>query len=222
MLTDHWPLAGLRLTTPRLELRLPADEELAELADLAVAGVHPPEEMPFLVPWTDLPPAERARSVLQYHWRCRAAWTPADWSLPLVVLMDGRVVGTQAVNARDFAVVRQTGSGSWLGARYQRQGIGTEMRAAILHLAFEGLGAEEAVSSAFAHNTASLTVSKKLGYEHDGIAHHAVRDRRVTDHRLRVTRARWAAHRTVPVSLTGLEPCLPLFGAVTPTPRAAR
>ncbi|MFD7645577.1 hypothetical protein ACFV4P_33560 [Kitasatospora sp. NPDC059795] len=32
MLTDHWPLAGLSVRTPRLELRLPAEAELAGLA----------------------------------------------------------------------------------------------------------------------------------------------------------------------------------------------
>ncbi|MGK5529909.1 GNAT family N-acetyltransferase [Streptomyces sp. URMC 129] len=220
MLIDHWPLAGLRLTTPRLELRLPADEELAGLADLAVAGVHPPDEMPFFVPWTDLPPAERARAVLQYHWRRRADWTADDWSLPFAVLLDGRVVGCQEIGARHFAVLRQTDSGSWLGAAHQGRGIGTEMRAAILHLAFAGLGAQEAISSAFVTNTASLRVSEKLGYEHDGIARHVVRDGRATDRRLRLSRARWDAHRTTPVTIEGLEPCLPLFGCLSSTPRA--
>lgn len=32
MLIDHWPLLGLRLTTPHLELRLPGEDELAALA----------------------------------------------------------------------------------------------------------------------------------------------------------------------------------------------
>lgn len=31
MLLDHFPLLGLRITTPRLELRLPAGEELSRL-----------------------------------------------------------------------------------------------------------------------------------------------------------------------------------------------
>lgn len=57
MLTDHWPQLGLRLSTTRLELRLPTGEELAELADLAAQGIHEPDRMPFTVPWTDLPPA---------------------------------------------------------------------------------------------------------------------------------------------------------------------
>jgi hypothetical protein len=28
VLVDHWPLVGLRLTTPRLEIRLPTEDEL--------------------------------------------------------------------------------------------------------------------------------------------------------------------------------------------------
>ena len=69
MLTDVWPLFGLVLRTPRLELRLPSLEQLAALAELADEGVHDPAAMPFLVPWTDLPPGPRGRSVLQHQWR---------------------------------------------------------------------------------------------------------------------------------------------------------
>lgn len=65
MLIDHWPLLDLRLTTPDLELRLPTGEELATLADVAAAGVHDPEFMPFGVPWTDGTPQQVARSVIQ-------------------------------------------------------------------------------------------------------------------------------------------------------------
>jgi RimJ/RimL family protein N-acetyltransferase len=214
-LAAHWPLLGLRLTTPRLELRLPDADELAEQADLAAEGVHEPSRMPFLYPWTDLPPAERARSVVLHHWRTLGAWTPESWSLPLVVFAGGRVVGQQGVGARDFAVLRQVGSGSWLGLRHQGRGLGTEMRAAVLHLAFAGLGAEEACSGAMDDNFASLAVSDKLGYERDGVERHLVRGRAVTQYRLRLTRARWEKHRrpSVPVTVTGLEPCLPLFGA---------
>ncbi|MEV4813273.1 hypothetical protein [Micromonospora avicenniae] len=71
MLIDHWPLLGLRVRTDRLELRLPTDEELADLAELAVRGVHRPDERPFLTPWTDLPPRELARRVVQWQWKTR-------------------------------------------------------------------------------------------------------------------------------------------------------
>jgi hypothetical protein len=47
------PLYGLRLTTPRLELRLGTGDELAELGRIAKGGIHPPDEMPFGAAWTD-------------------------------------------------------------------------------------------------------------------------------------------------------------------------
>jgi RimJ/RimL family protein N-acetyltransferase len=212
MLADHFPLTGLRLTTPRLELRLPSAEELAALAELAAAGVHPPDTMPFFVPWTDRPPTEVARSVIQYHWAQLGSWQPQNWSLNLTVLQAGVVVGSQGVSARDLAVTREVGTGSWLGRRYQGQGIGTEMRAAVLHLAFAGLGAEEAVSGAFEDNTASLGVSRRLGYQPDGVRRHAIRGALSIERRLRLTRATWDEHRTVPVTVHGLRPCLPRFG----------
>src|SRR5262245_21327530 len=119
----HWPLFDLRLRTPRLELRLPTLAELDALAQLSTEGVHDPDVMPFAVPWTDLPPAERARSVMQFHWRLLADWTPQDWNLQLVVFLDNEVVGVQDVIGRDFALLREVSSGSWLGRRFQGQGI---------------------------------------------------------------------------------------------------
>jgi hypothetical protein len=44
-------LLELRVRTPRLELRLPREEELEDIAALAEAGIHPPDEMPFAVAW---------------------------------------------------------------------------------------------------------------------------------------------------------------------------
>jgi RimJ/RimL family protein N-acetyltransferase len=209
---QHWPLFGLRLRTPRLELRLPSLPDLAELAELAAAGVHDPAVQPFGVPWTDVPPDQRARGVLQYHWRQWADWSPQDWTLNLVVDLDGTIVGTQGVTGRDFAVLREVGTGSWLGQRHQRQGIGTEMRAAVLHLAFAGLAAEYATSEAFTDNVASLAVSRKLGYAFDGIDRQVIRGKPATQQRLRLDRAAWQAHRSIDVEITGLAECLPDFG----------
>lgn len=212
MLTDHFPLVGLRLRTPRLELRLPSPEELAALAEAAADGVHDPRTMPFLVPWTDRPAAEVARGVIQHHWSTLGEWTPDDWFLDLAVFHEGAVVGAQGIRARDLAITRRVGTGSWLGRRHQGQGIGTEMRAAVLELAFTGLGAEEAVSSAFADNRASHAVSRKLGYQPNGIDRRAIRGGLTVDHRMLLTRADWERHRTVPVTVEGLGPCRPLFG----------
>jgi RimJ/RimL family protein N-acetyltransferase len=212
MLIDHFPLLGLRLTTPRLVLRLPSPDELAALADLAAAGIHPPDVMPFGVPWTDRPPAEVARGVVQHHWLVLGQWTPQAWSLNLTVFDRGGVVGEQAVGGAELALTREVHTGSWLGRRHQGQGIGTEMRAAVLHLAFAGLGAEEAISSAAEDNPASLGVSRKLGYAPDGVNRRVVRGAARVERRVRLTRAAWERHRTTPVTIDGLAPCLPLFG----------
>ncbi len=206
-----WPLPQLRLRTPRLELRVPSDSDLDALARLAASGVHDPAVQPFAVAWTDVPAPERARSVLRYHWSQRAAWKSEHWSLDLVVVREGTVVGTQGMSARDFAVLREVSTGSWLGLDHQGLGIGTEMRAAVLHLAFAGLGAEYATSRAFADNPASLGVSRKLGYAADGEDRQVSRGQPVRTLRLRLDRQTWASRQTLPVTITGLEPCLPLF-----------
>jgi RimJ/RimL family protein N-acetyltransferase len=208
-----WPLAGLRLTTPRLELRMPTERDLAELADLAATGVHDPQAQPFAIPWTDGSPADRARSTLQYHWLQRAGWQPAKWSLDLVVVEDGTVVGTQGMSATDFAILREVGTGSWLGQAHQGRGIGTEMRAAVLHLAFAGLGARYATSGAFTDNGPSQAVSRKLGYVDDGMERRVRRGQAATVLRLRLDRATWRATRKVPVRISGLADCLAMFGA---------
>jgi RimJ/RimL family protein N-acetyltransferase len=221
-----WPLTGLRLRTPALELRWPRLADLEALAALAATGVHDPGVMPFTNSWSDAPPAERALSTMRYHWAQWGAWQPADWTLQFAVVRDGEVVGVQSVGARDFAVLREVSTGSWLGLAYHRQGIGTQMRAAVLHLAFAGLGAEHAVSAAFEDNAASLGVSRRLGYRDDGIERHAVRGKAAQARRLRLTRADWAAARSVPVSVHGLRPCLPYLGvppmAEAAVPAAAR
>ncbi|XVU25365.1 GNAT family N-acetyltransferase [Actinoplanes sp. CA-054009] len=211
MLSDHWPLYGLVLRTPRLELRLPGDELLGELARLATEGVHDPAVQPFAAAWTDGPPAEVARSVLQWNWRLRADWRPEKWELGLVAIAEGRVVGTQGIGADDFARLREVGTGSWLGRAHHGRGYGTEMRAAVLELAFAGLGAEFATSEAFADNHASYAVSRKLGYADDGIARHAIRDRVTTGRRLRLDRASWEAARSIDVRTEGLDLCREMF-----------
>jgi hypothetical protein len=64
MISDQWPLYGLRLRTPRLELRLPGLDELGALGAVAADRVHDPGVQPFLAAWTDAEPAAQARDGL--------------------------------------------------------------------------------------------------------------------------------------------------------------
>lgn len=212
MLSRYWPLTDLRIRTPRLELRLPDGDDLAALAALAEAGVHDPEFMPFFVPWTDTSPLERGRSVVQWQWRTQADWTPEHWTLTLVVIEGRAVVGTQSVGARNFRLLREFHTGSWLGREYQGRGIGSEMRSAAVHFGFAGLDAASATSAAFEDNAASLGVSRRLGYESDGIVQSIRRGKAATQIRLRLSRSDWERRRRSDITISGLEPCLPLFG----------
>jgi RimJ/RimL family protein N-acetyltransferase len=183
----HWPQAALVLRTPRLELRPDDDEGLAELVEVAYRGVHPPDRMPFMQPWTDADPRYLGRGALQHFWGERARFAPSAWALHFLVRVSGEVVGVQTLRAEEFGVRREVGSGSWIGLAAQGRGIGTEMRAAILLYAFDVLGATHARSEAFSDNAASLRVSSKLGYEPDGFEILSPRGVPVHNQRLRVT-----------------------------------
>ena len=212
MSLEDWPLFGLRIETPRLVLRYPADPDLEQLNALADAGIHDPAVMPFAIPWTDDPPAVRRRQSLQFWWSLRAAWKPEAWTLTLVVSEQDHVVGVQDVVGRDFRVTRTVMTGSWLGKRFQGRGIGKEMRAAALHLAFAGLGAQRATSGAFDDNAASLGVSRALGYVENGDAIDVRRGKPARHVNLLLDRATWERNRRNDIRIEGLEPCLPMFG----------
>jgi RimJ/RimL family protein N-acetyltransferase len=163
--------------------------------------------MPFRVPWTHgIGEPGFLDAFLAFHLGLRRDWRPGAWYLELGVFSEGRLVGAQNINARDFAHKREVESGSWLGRVHQGHGLGTEMRAAVLTLAFDGLGAEAAVSGFVDGNVGSARVSEKLGYKIAG-------DSTFPDGRhettVRLERGDWRGPRA---EIDGLEPCLPLFG----------
>ncbi len=215
---SHWPLYDLRLRTERLELRLPDTALLEEMVDLVGHGIHPEATMPFGVPWTDLPSPQREREAVQHVLRSIAEWTPKSWVYLAVVTRDGRVVGAQDLKGVDFAACRMVRTGSWLGREHQGQGLGQEMRAAVLELAFAHLGALEAQSAAFHDNAASQGVSLRLGYEPNGSWLAPRRGRPDLMLGFRLTREGWLRHRRHQVTVTGVEDCLELFGAGGPVP----
>jgi RimJ/RimL family protein N-acetyltransferase len=207
-----WPLFGLWIETPRLTLRYPADADLNALNAVAGRGIHDPAVMPFEIPWTDEPSDVRPRNSLQFWWAQRANWKPNRWVLNLVVRERETIVGIQDLVGAEFAVTRQVVTGSWLGKAYQGRGIGKEMRAAVLHLAFVGLGAERAISGAFENNAASLAVSRSLGYVENGDDVKALRGKPMRQIRLLLPREIWEKRRRKDIQIHGLEPCLPMFG----------
>jgi RimJ/RimL family protein N-acetyltransferase len=212
-LTDAWPLFGLQLRTERLELRLPTDDELIELLDLARAGIHPPDEMPFAVAWSTIPSPGFERNFLQHHWRMRSTWSATDWSLNLLTVLDGRTIGTQTVGAKDFGIHWTVATGSWIGREFQGRGYGKEMRAAVLGFAFDGLGARVAETSAFLDNAASNAVSRALGYAENGVGSMAPDGVARPSQNFRMTDEMWHARPRPPLTIEGLDACRDMFGA---------
>lgn len=213
MPNDFWPLTQLKLATTRLELRMPDDDELSELARVAANGVHQPGEQPFLTPWSTLPPLDRARHVMRQHWSRKGAWRVEDWALELGVFRGVQPVGIVTLKARNFSVLREVKTESWLGREFHRQGIGTEARRALLGLAFEGLGAVTALTEVFQDNVGSQEVSRRLGYRPDGISRDVLAGRVVVSDRLRLDVSDWNPANRTDLVVTGLQKALPFFTA---------
>jgi RimJ/RimL family protein N-acetyltransferase len=100
---------------------------------------------------------------------------------------------------------------SWLAPGRRGQGLGKEMRAAILQLAFAGLGAREAGSDAFFDNEASNRVSRALGYEPNGTDWDTRRGEPAMIQQWRLTRDAWERVRRDDIELIGVEECLPVL-----------
>ena len=207
-----WPIYDIRVWTERLELRLPTEDELLELLEIAGSGIHDPNEMPFGFAWTDQPSPFFERSFMQYHWSTRASFGPAKWSLDFGVWFEGMLVGTQGIDAENFAVLRGVSTGSWLAREFQGRGIGKEMRQAVLGFAFDHLGAIWAKSGSFRDNPASAAVSRAVGYEEDGIEVLAPRGEPRELIRWRMHVDQWHARDRPQVEVAGLERSWDLFG----------
>ena len=187
---DLAPLFDLRLRTPRLELRLGASDDIDALGALAMRGIHPPEEMPFGVAWSDrIAEPDFMNGFRAYHAERLASWTADAWGVDFLVWEHGSISGAMGISAERFAVDRTVTTGSWLGRDVQARGLGTEMRAAVLELAFRGLGAVAATSGWLEGNRASARVSEKLGYHETGIGEISPRGVPVPHHDLRLERA---------------------------------
>jgi RimJ/RimL family protein N-acetyltransferase len=173
---ELWPPYAVRITEGDLTLAVQRDEDLPELVDLVLNGVHDPAKMPFKVPWTLENPKTLPASLVRYFSRIRADFGPQKFELVFAVRVADELVGVQALHTENFRITRTGETGSWLGRSHQGQGLGTRMRRALCAFAFDHLGAMEITSGAFLDNPASLTVSAKVGYLPNGRARLKRRD----------------------------------------------
>jgi RimJ/RimL family protein N-acetyltransferase len=212
MATTHWPLFDLRIITENLVLRPLADDDFDALIEAIDAGIHDPDQSPFLFQWADEEPVQRAQNAVQFWWSRRANWSVDSWALGFGVWLEGRLVGVQEVETKQFLVLREVSTGSWLTQSAQGQGIGKEMRAAVLSFAFGSLGAEFARTAAFTNNAASQGVTRHIGYRENGRARHVNRGEAAETIRFVISRSEFEARVFPTVRVENLEPCLAMFG----------
>lgn len=178
----------------------------------ASAGIHDVDYMPFSVPWTRFESPVLERQGMQHYWRTRADTQPAAWDLPFAVFEGSQLVGLQALGAQSFSVTKAVGTGSWVALPWQGRGIGKEMRAAVLHLAFDGLGADCALTSAFEDNAASAAVTRALGYLQNGWQIDDREGKPVRLLRYVLERPEWERRRRKDIQIQRLPACLSLLG----------
>lgn len=127
-------------------------------------------------------------------------------------MLNDEAVGMQDLIGIAFPKFGTVTTFSWLRPEFRGHGLGVEMRAAVLHLAFDGLSAGEASSEAFVDNTASNLVSERLGYQRNGTARATRRGASAQLQRWKLPRAGWAERRRNDIHLTGVQACLPVSG----------
>jgi RimJ/RimL family protein N-acetyltransferase len=201
-----WPLHDLVLRTPDLELRGTTEADAHRLAAVIPADVPHDPELP------DLPGDHR---VLLKYGQAVGRWRPEDWNLWFTVRLDGEVVGAQGLEGKDFRAMRTVETWSWLVPSARARGLGKQMRAAVLELAFVHLGAARSLTEAWEDNASSLGVSRAMGYVDNGVD---LRVRRPLDgvevetagRMQRMILETWTS--PLPVTVEGLDACLALLG----------
>jgi RimJ/RimL family protein N-acetyltransferase len=205
----EWPFFDLRITSGEVLLRGVTDGDLEPLLKAVPDDL---EMNPANERFQDLEPErDRRRQVVAEIWTHRGTWSPGSWCLDLVVEVDGRVAGLQALEGDEFPLLHTVDSHSWLATDVRGRGLATLMRVGVLSLAFGHLGAEMAVSSAEPDNAPSLAVSRRLGYVDNGLSRNKGPTGMIDLQHVRLTREAWlAVGRTAEVS--GVADCLPWFG----------
>jgi RimJ/RimL family protein N-acetyltransferase len=212
-----YPPLSVQVHTPRLSLLGATDDLLEQLLPTVRKGVATVPPWPFDDPmslYKDNP--DREWAWLRAIWAGRAKVSDSFWRLYFVVVVGGEPVGMQDLVGIDFATFGTVTTFSWLSVEARGRGLGKEMRQAVLHLAFEGLGAREAESVAYVDNHASNRVSEALGYMPNGVGWSTRRGEVAEEKRWRLTREHWLKGRRDDIELVGVADCLPVLGIQSP------
>ena len=147
-----WPLHGIRLRTADLDLQVMTEADLPHALRRSCPTTS--RSNPHATTYAGLDDRANRRAILaQGYWRALGMWSPDDWALPFVVRSRRRGRRrAQWLEGPDWRADRTVDSSSWLVAPARGRGLGKQMRAAVLALAFGPLRADAAISSAVVDN----------------------------------------------------------------------
>ncbi len=167
--------ARLSVRCGPVELRTP-DPDTIEALERAVArgGLDDDITRAGLGPWCQGTPSQVAHNTAEHLAATiagldRPGPVTTDWSWPATVMVDGTPVGRQDAELRATPQGWVIDSGSWILNTHRARGLGARARTALLAATLRA-GAIRATTSWRIGNTASETVSRRLGYTIDGPA----------------------------------------------------
>jgi RimJ/RimL family protein N-acetyltransferase len=211
-----WPFFDLKLHLGAVDLAIPTDDVVLQLAELAEEPIVPAgkeEWLPFLANRaTDR--NERLRRVMQFHWSTRANHSIDSWQLAFGIYFRGRPQGTISLYSEQFTNRRIVRTGSWIVQHAQGAGLGTTARSMLIEMSMRLLEAKYVESRYVETNAASARVSEKLGYEPNG---YHIDDRLNPAPIIRnviLTRDRWKDVRPAQLDklhIEGFDACKPLL-----------
>jgi RimJ/RimL family protein N-acetyltransferase len=213
MTASAYPPLNVQVHTPRLSLLGATDNLLQRLVPAVREGVVTVPPWPFDDPmslYRDNP--DREWAWLRAIWAGRAKVSDSFWRLYFVVVVDNQPVGMQDLIGNSFSTFGTVETFSWVSPQTRGQGLGKEMRQAVLHLAFDGLGARQADSGAFVDNHPSNSISRALGYVPNGVDWSTRRGEAAEVNRWKLTREQWLTKRRDDIELIGVAECRPVLG----------
>lgn len=129
-------------------------------------------------PWFRLPEVQEWTTTLSPDLEAHQQWWDGTLNTSLVALHEGRIVASGKVerqnawsqaDMKDQAEGTQAEVGWVLDPAVHGQGMGTEFAAALVRIAFDGLGVRRIEAGCFAENLGSRRVMEKIGLRLEGI-----------------------------------------------------
>lgn len=146
-------------------VRLVTEEDTAEITTLVAANRD------FLAPWEPLRPKDWATEPIQLRMIMDALARHAEGvSVPLVITLDGVIVGRINVSDIVRGAFQSAHLGYWVGEEHNGRGIASAAVAATIALAFAEYGLHRLQAGTLLHNHGSQRVLRRNGFTEIGLA----------------------------------------------------